>query len=105
MSPFADSFWKTVGDWERDQPGIVLDFSLQSPPMAMAYTRVVIEVAGKSVSFCDAATGVERTLSFEGAEIRFHSFERIDSVGSFAVRWDEGLQAVNCFLTEHASLE
>jgi hypothetical protein len=100
MSSSADKFWKVVGHWKRDQPRIVLEFSGQQPPFALTYTGVVADVARERVTFRDLETGEERPVDFEGAEIRSHSFERIDSVCAFAARWEEGFEAVNCVLTE-----
>jgi hypothetical protein len=100
MSSSADKFWKAVGHWERERPRIVVELSGQTPSMAITFTALVVFVAGEEITFRDVETSEERTVNFAGAEIRLHSFERIDSVDAFAARWEEGLESANCFLTE-----
>jgi hypothetical protein len=98
MTSSADTFWKAVGHWGTDQPRIALDFYDARPP----YTGIVINVREQAVTFRDLETGLEQTVNFEGADIRFHSFERIDSICAFVARWEDedGLNSVKCLLTE-----
>jgi hypothetical protein len=100
MSSSADRFWNVVGHWKRDQPRIVVEVSGQRPPMLLTFTAVVEDVARGIITFRDVETDDARPLDFGGAEIRLHSFERIEAVGAFAARWEEGPEAIDCVLTE-----
>lgn len=86
--------------WVRHHPRIVVELSGQRPPMALTFTGIVTSSLAGKIVFRDVETDEERSLDFTGAVIRRHSFDPVDSVDSFAVRWEDGLEAVNCLLTE-----
>lgn len=98
MSSPAERFWETVTRWQKDQVQVVLEFFGQIPPTAVRYTGLVVRAFGNSITFRDLETEEERSLSFVGAEIRAHSFEHIESTDAFVVRWENGLESLECVL-------
>jgi hypothetical protein len=100
MASSADSFWKAVERWAKNQPEIVLEFSASPLGWLETFRGRVKTVDRPWVTFLDLETKEERPFDFGNADIRFHSFERIDSAGAFAVRWEGGAESVECVLTE-----
>ena len=105
MISSEDRFWNVVDGWKRCHRRVVVEISGNLPPISLTYTALVVRALEGVIVFRDVESEKEHSLNFTGAEIRPHSFDPITSVDSYAARWEDGLESVNCLLTELRGFE
>ena len=98
MTSFADDFARAVQRWLELQPEILLQFFGQRHE---TFRGMVVDVEGAKITFRNQGTEEERTIDFNDAILRPHSFSRRPDavVCSFAARWEDG-STLECVLTE-----